>query len=76
MKTYYVYWTPQQHMIAKVEADTAEDAYKAVVGELFDYKKGHVIYKEVQEESETTYEVFEDSEDHDSVEPRGVFYNY
>ena len=76
MKTYYVYWTPQKHMIAKVKADTPENAYKAVVGELFDYKKGHVIYKEVEEENMTSYEVYEDSDDHETTTLKGTFCNY
>jgi len=76
MKTYYVYWTPQKHMIAKVEAETAEDAYKAAAGVQYDYKKARLIYEEVEEESETTYEVYEDSEDHDTVTLKGTFCNY
>ena len=63
MKTYYVYWTPQRHMIAKVEAETPEDAYKAVAGELDSFMKAHIVYQEIQEEDMTSYEVYEDSDD-------------
>lgn len=76
MKTYYVYWTPQKQMMAKVDAESAEDAYKVVVGELEDITKAHLIYEEVIEENETSYEVYEDDDAHDTVIHKGTYCNY
>ena len=75
MKTYFVYWTPHTSMYAKVEAETPEDAYKAVIGDPTVWGKANVIYEEEEETNQTSYEVYEDSEDHDSITLKGTFIN-
>ena len=62
--------------MAKVEADTAEDAYKAVVGELNDWSKARIIYKDIEDENETSYEVYEDDEEHKTSTLKGTYCNY
>ena len=69
MKTYYVYWTPQKHMYAKVQAETPEDAFKAIAGNLKDYTKAHIVYIDVEDEGFVQYDVFEDK----NPEPVGTF---
>ena len=76
MKTYFVYWTPQTSMYAKVEAESPEAAYKAVSGALNDPTKAKVIYEEVEEVNETSYEVYEDNEKHTESNLVATFHSY
>ena len=73
MKTYFVYWRPGEEMRTKVEAETPEDAYKAAAGDFSVFDKTRILSQEVIDTHEITYEVYEDSEDNDSITLKGTF---